>query len=277
MTYHRPTQLRTALALAAQGEAKLIAGGTDLYPAAGHGALVGPIIDLTRIGGLSGITPEQGGYRIGGATTWTELVRTELPTAFDGLKAAARDVGSIQIQNAGTVAGNLCNASPAADGIPPLLTLDAEVELESATRGKRRLALAEFVTGVRQTARAPDEILVAILIPPLPLKAVSAFEKLGSRKYLVISIAMTAALVVIDDEGLISDVRLAVGACSAVARRLPSLETRLVGLRPDEVRIDPASLSELSPIDDVRGTADFRREVAAVQLERALRRACGHE
>src|SRR5205814_2216166 len=124
----------------------------------------GDVVDITALRELRGIVIEDEYIRIGGLTTWTEIVRIPLPRCFDALKAAAREIGSVQIQNRGTVAGNLCNASPAADGVPPLLALDAEVELASAVE-KRRLALAEFITGNRNTARKTDEILSAVLIP----------------------------------------------------------------------------------------------------------------
>src|SRR5205814_5941824 len=128
----------------------ILAGGTDFYPALGERLPQGDVIDITALREIRGISVEPTYFRIGGLTTWTEIVRTPLPRCFDALKAAAREIGSVQIQNRGTVAGNLCNASPAADGVPPLLALDAEVELASAA-GKRRLALAEFITGNRKT------------------------------------------------------------------------------------------------------------------------------
>src|SRR5262249_60124834 len=106
----------------------------------------GSLIDITSLNEIRGISIERDVIRIGGLTTWTEVIRTPLPRCFDALKSAAREVGSVQIQNRGTVAGNLCNASPAADGVPPLLALDAEVELASS-RGSRRLPLSEFLVG----------------------------------------------------------------------------------------------------------------------------------
>lgn len=283
VTYFRPTELDTALDLAARPDAVLIAGGTDLYTTTTSSTLSRALVDVSAIEAISGIEKQEGAgtpqyrpggeFRIGGATTWTELVEAELPPAFDGLKQAARTVGSVQIQNAGTIAGNLCNASPAADGVPPLLTLNAEVELTSAARGARRLALSDFITGVRATRRAPDEILTALFIPAPPDGARSAFGKLGARKYLVISIVMTAALVVLEGDGRISEARLAVGACSAVAQRLVDLEAALVGQSIDEITINPSLLSDLTPLTDVRGTAPFRLEVAAEQCRRTLESA----
>ena len=137
----------------------------------------------------------------------------------------------MQIQNAGTIGGNLCNASPAADGVPPLLALDAEVELASAA-GTRRLPLAAFLHGPRRTARRPDELLTAVLIPAAATEGRSAFLKLGARRYLVISIAMVAARLATAD-GRVTAAALAVGACGPVATRLPAVEAALVGHPPD--------------------------------------------
>ncbi len=185
---------------------------------------------------------------------------------------AALEVGSLQIQNSGTIAGNLCNASPAADGVPPLLTLEASVELGSA-RGFREVPLSDFITGVRQTQRTSDEIVTAIYLPTPPDRAIGHFEKLGARRYLVISITMTAAIINLDAQGCISHARIAVGAASAVAQRLKALETDLIGQNPESVKILPRHLAPLSPIDDIRGNADFRLEAVAEQCLRAVKEA----
>jgi CO/xanthine dehydrogenase FAD-binding subunit len=221
---------------------------------------------------LRGITQNEQGMRIGAATRWSDIVRADLPACFDGLKQAAREVGSLQVQNAGTVAGNICNASPAADGVPPLLTLDAQVELTSK-RGVRILPLGEFLTGVRQTLRASDELVTAILVPTAPAHGRGAFAKLGSRSYLVISITMTAAVIGLDHAGRIDVARVAVGACSAVAQRLPALEADLLGQLPADIAVSPHHLAPLSPISDVRGSAAFRLDVVAQQCLVTLRKA----
>jgi CO/xanthine dehydrogenase FAD-binding subunit len=271
--YHNPNDLDAALELAAQSDGKVVAGGTDVYPSAKPGAGPAFFLDVTRIPDFTGIVQDGNAYRIGAATTWTEIAKADLPPAFDALKQAALEVGSVQIQNAGTIAGNLCNASPAADGVPPLLALDAKVELNSAARGSRVLPLTEFILGVRKTALANDELVTAIIIPPLPKGAKSAFEKLGSRRYLVISISMVAAVLTNDADGRITDARIAVGSCSPVALRLSQLEQELIGKFPNEVAVTEQHLSPLSPLTDVRGSGAFRRDVVATQCARAIRRA----
>ena len=273
MTYLIPTKLEAALKSLAQQQDKIVAGGTDVYPSMKQGHTPKSLLDVTRIKELMNITVTDTGFRIGAAVTWTEIVKAKLPAAFDGLKHAAKEVGSLQIQNAGTIAGNLCNASPAADGVPPLLTLDAWVEVASAARGARILPLQDFILGVRKTALGSDEIVTAIHIPTPPDGAGSAFEKLGNRKYLVISIAMTAALIKCDLRGLISEARVAIGACSPVALRLTQLEADLIGAKPSEVEILPSHLSQLSPIDDVRGSGGYRLDIVQEQCRRAIQKA----
>ncbi|MFA9232238.1 MAG: xanthine dehydrogenase family protein subunit M, partial [Microgenomates group bacterium] len=140
-SYARPTTVTEAVALLAQAPYVLVAGATDLYPAAG---LNGDLMDLLGIDGLTGTTKSAEGFRIGACTTWTTLAEADLPPAFAALQAAALQVGGRQVQNVGTIGGNLCNASPAADGVPPLLLMHTSVELASP-RGSRRMMLAEFL------------------------------------------------------------------------------------------------------------------------------------
>lgn len=271
MSYRAPRDLAQVLAARAEGGWRILGGGTDIFPALAAGGLPGPLLDVTRTEGLCGIAGTAAGWRIGAATTWSAIARAALPPAFDGLRAAARAVGAVQIQNTGTVAGNLCNASPAADGIPALMALGAEVELASL-RGTRRLAVEAFVLGPRRTALEGDEIVTAVHVPaPLP-GARGVFLKLGARAYQVISIAMVSAVAWPGPDGRIAGVRLAVGACSPVARRLPGLEAALAGAAPGEMaaRVSREHIMPLAPIDDVRGTAGYRLEAVEEMLARAL-------
>ena len=271
--YMQPSALEDALAALASQPWSVLAGGTDFYAARVGHPVREAVLDISRLEPLRGIARQAGGWRIGALTTWTDVVREPLPPLFDGLKQAAREVGGVQTQNAGTVAGNLCNASPAADGVPALMALCAEVELTSM-RGVRRLPLTEFVTGQRTTQRRPDELLTAVHLPDRSARARSAFAKLGARRYLVISIAMAAVVLDLGEDGRIDFAGVAVGACSPVACRIPALEARLIGRAPNAELPDlvrPADLAELSPISDVRGTAEYRREAAFTLIRRALR------
>jgi CO/xanthine dehydrogenase FAD-binding subunit len=269
--YVRPAELSDALALMAQHRYTVLAGGTDFYPARVGKPITEDIVDITGIAELRGIIDEGDDLRIGATTTWSEIRTARLPPWLDGLKGAAREVGGAQIQNTGTVAGNLCNASPAADGVPALLALDAAVELETHD-GKRRLPLGEFITGNRRTDRRPSELLTAIRLPKPKRETRSTFLKLGARRYLVISIAMVAATLEIEGDR-IAAARLAVGACSAAARRLPVLETRLRGLRVGTKLgdfLDDDCLEPLAPIDDIRGTSAYRRDAVRTLIRRSL-------
>ena len=275
--YLKPKTLDEAVSILSSEDGQILAGGTDFYPALGERLPQGRVVDITALREIRGISIEAEWIRIGGLTTWSEVIRTPLPRCFDALKAAAREVGSVQIQNRGTVAGNLCNASPAADGVPPLLALDAEVELASAA-GRRRLVLAEFVVGNRKTQRRADEILAAVFVPRRLENAASAFLKLGARRYLVISISMVAAVLQADGTGRVNEARVAVGSCSARAQRLVSLERDLVGVRMTEgigSVVKEEHLSALSPIDDVRATAQYRRDASLTLVRRTLETCVG--
>ena len=273
--YTRPHTVDEAVASLATGNSQILAGGTDFYPALGERVPRAPIVDISALTELRGITREANHFRIGSLTTWTDIVHATLPSCFNALKDAAREVGSIQIQNRGTVAGNLCNASPAADGVPPLLVLDAEVELLSHV-GRRQIPLHEFLVGNRKTKRRSDELLTAVLIPNAPGNARSVFLKLGARRYLVISISMVATALTFGENDRVLDARVAVGACSAVARRLPRLEQDLIGASRLERshRVKGDHLTELSPIDDVRATAAYRVDATLRLVKRALE-LCG--
>ena len=271
--FERPQSIAEAARLLASGSWAVLAGGTDLYPAHVGRPIDAPLLDITAIAGLRGIRGDDRGWTIGATTTWSDVVRAELPPLFDALKAAAREVGGVQIQNAGTVAGNLCNASPAADGTPVLLALGARVVLHSA-RGERELPLDKFVLGSRRTARGADELVVAVRIPARSPRVRSAFAKLGGRRYLTISISTVAVVVDVDTNGAIVEAGVAVGSCSAVAQRLPALEARLVGVAAGAdlaAMLEPADLAPLTPIDDLRGSAAYRRDATATLVRRALR------
>lgn len=275
--YLKPKTLDEAMAVLASPGGQILAGGTDFYPALGERLPQGCVVDISALDEMRGISVEPSKVRIGGLTTWSEVIRFPLPRAFEGLKAAAREVGSVQIQNRGTVAGNLCNASPAADGVPPLLALDAEVELASAA-GKRHVLLAEFITGNRKTARRPEEVLTAVMVPRRLENAKSAFLKLGARRYLVISISMVA-VVIAESFGRVTEACVAVGSCSAKAVRLRELERDLVGLAAEKglgVVVKAGHISSLSPIDDVRATAEYRRDASLTLVRRALETCVGN-
>jgi N-methylhydantoinase B len=283
VAYHRPVALEEALAIRAERPVMVLAGGTDVYPAkaarAGWGDMRhADILDISAVPGLRGIAEEAGAWRIGTLTTWSDVIRAELPAQFDGLKLAAREVGGVQIQNRGTLAGNICTASPAGDGAPNLLALDAGIELASRN-GRRIVPMADFIDGYRHTVCRPDEIVTAILVPKRSSAARSHFLKLGARKYLVISIVMAAGVIEIDPQNRIAAARLAVGSCSAMPQRLHALEAALIA-QPSATAADqvgPSHFAQLTPIDDIRGSAAYRREAALALTRDLLRELAGDE
>jgi CO/xanthine dehydrogenase FAD-binding subunit len=274
--YFRPGTLDEAVHVLAAHGGQILSGGTDFFPALGDRPLPGSVVDVSGISEIKGIAVDEDQIRIGGLTTWSKVIAAPLPRCFDALKSAAREIGAVQIQNRATVAGNLCNASPAADGVPPLLALDAQVELVSAA-GSRRMPLGDFIVGNRKTLRRPDEILSSVIVPRQFDDAASAFLKLGARRYLVISIAMVAVIVKVkvksDGASFVAAARVAVGSCSAVATRLIALESALVGA-PARIGLGALvfreHLTALSPIDDVRATASYRIDAARTLIARAL-------
>jgi CO/xanthine dehydrogenase FAD-binding subunit len=269
--YLRPASQFEALAALAQGRLTVLAGGTDYYPSKVGKPLADDILDISAIAELRGIRDAGSHWRIGAATTWSDIIAAGLPPLFDGLKLAAREIGGVQIQNAGTIAGNLCNASPAADGVPLLLALDARVEIVD-TGGSTSVALADFILGNRKTLLRPDQLLTAILIPKPAHPARSHFVKLGAREYLVVSIVIVAAMLEVDS-GRVSAAGVAVGAASAVAQRLPLLEAALIGKRCDAglgEHACSAHLAQLAPIDDVRASREYRLDAGLTLVRRVL-------
>ena len=259
---HAATLLRT------QGPLTILAGGTDIYPARASRLAWGQadnaaVLDISSLSELRGIADRGDHWWIGALTTWTDIVRAPLPPVFDALKAGARDIGGVQIQNRGTIGGNCCTASPAGDSIPCLLALDATFEVTGDAM--RVVAAEDFFTGYRKTALAHGELITGIRIPKQSGR--SAFRKLGARKYLVISIAMVAAVVDLDRDGRVVTAKIAVGACAATAQRLPVLEAALRGSRLDAALLEGPHMADLTPIDDIRASAAYRLH-AALELTR---------
>ncbi|MEM6986581.1 MAG: FAD binding domain-containing protein [Pseudomonadota bacterium] len=248
----------------------LAAGMTDLYPSGTLQSLTLPLLDISAVPSLRGILEEEHVWRLGATTRWAEIAHFDWPDGLCMLSEAAAQVGAVQVQNAATLAGNLCNASPAADGVPVLLALDASIDLASLNTS-RQVPVGEFITGVRQTALARAEYLRAVSIPKPPDHAVSVFLKLGGRAYLVISIAMVAGSLSVDDQGRVSRVGLALGACTPVATRLSAVEAAIMGQPVNPALVDRVQQCDVQhavrPIDDVRASADYRAK-AAFQLVR---------
>lgn len=270
--YHRPNTLDDALRVLEGNRLSIIAGGTDYYPARVGRPLDEDVLDVTAIEGLGAIQVLDGGVHLGALTTWTDIVRADLPPWMDLLIQCAHKIGAVQTQNSATVVGNICNASPAADGMVCLLAMDAVVELASMG-GTRSLPVAEFVTGVRQTACRPGEMVTGLMLPAPVGATRSAFVKLGARKYMIVAVIAAAAVIEAAADGAVASARIAVGACSPVALRLAGLEAELSGMAISPAlgeTVGAEHLAGLSPISDIRASAEYRLEAVRTVLRRML-------
>jgi CO/xanthine dehydrogenase FAD-binding subunit len=287
--YQRPTSLLAALALLNEGFIP-IAGGTDYYPGKVGKPLTDKLFDLSTVADFRVAQPlgSTDGLRLSGLCTWRQCRNDfdlgRLPLWSAALAQSAKDVGGWQVQNRGTLGGNLCNASPAADGVVALLALGASVVLVSSNSCQsntspslhyRSLALSDFVLGNRQTAKSRGELLTQIELPNHSSRARSVFLKLGHRKYLVISIVMVAVLLDFDDLEYVTTCRVAIGSCSKAALRVSKLEQLVVGChRSNLLTIIKKNLGlivdTIQPIDDVRGSAVYRLTAAQELVLRAF-------
>ena len=258
-------------------EARPIAGGTDLMVELNFDRTRPPqVLDLTRVGELTGWAPENGRLRIGAGVTYTRLI-AELGDRLPGLAIASRTVGSPQIRNRGTVGGNLGTASPAGDGLPPLFASDAVVEVGSV-RGTRRVPVAEFVTGPKRNAMAEDELIAAFHIAPAD--APQQFSKIGTRNAMVIAVASLALHLWAGERA----VKACIGSAGPTPIRATEAEAFIAGILASEglwesrAALPAAAVKEFGalveaaarPIDDVRGTAAYRHHALGVLGRRTL-------
>lgn len=264
--YLRPETLEEALrARRAHPEFVVLAGGTDLLVGAIHKDEPTGVIDLFGLAPLCGVEEQgDGGLRIGAATTYAALIEHPvIRRALPMLAAAAREIGALQIQARGTVGGNLATSSPVGDSLPVWLALDAAIELASE-RGRRTVPYSEFCTGYRTTAMAPDELIVAVLVPPRPNGLVQHWRKVGPRRAQSISKVMLAAAAALEGDR-IGHVRIALGAVADRPIRAAAVEAALQGQKPGPelaARAAEVLATEITPIDDVRSTAAYRLRVA---------------
>jgi CO/xanthine dehydrogenase FAD-binding subunit len=278
-----PTRLEAAYALLADAAGppwRPLAGGTDLMVQI-TGELGEPperILDIWALDELRGISVETDALVIGALTTYTELRRSPIVAEFEpALIEAAATIGAAQIQNRGTIGGNVINASPAGDTLPVLLAMDAEMVLGSAA-GERTVAADDFWPAYRATARRDDELLLRVRIPLVPDRQVR-FRKVGTRRAQAISkVVMALAWCSAGADDPWTDVRLALGSIAATTVRAPAAEAAIEGQHPTREVADAAAAAlaaEISPIDDVRSTADYRSVVAGRVLHRLIRDAGG--
>ncbi len=275
--YHFPQSVEEAVGLLQRygNQARIIAGGTDLLlRLEAEGFHPSALVDITRIPALKRLEMREGQMVIGSAVTYSELLDfPPLAEHVPFLARAIRTIGGVQVRNVATLVGNITNASPAGDTLPCLYVLQAEVHI-LGPQGARSLPIEQFILGVRRTALAPAELVTHVTFP-LPLQGWrGAFEKLGLRRAMAIAI-VSAAVMLKEVGGRVAEARCALGAVAPTVIRAPDLETYLVGQALDDRVIEQAgryAAQAAHPIDDVRGSARYRREAAAALVRRALRR-----
>ena len=272
-----PTSLDEVYELLSErrGRAKIIAGGTDLMVALNAESLnAKEFIDIWRLNELRGIDDEGETIRIGALTTYTQLIKSPLIlSSVPALVEASRTIGAIQIQNRGTIGGNIVNASPAGDSLPVLAAFDAEVEIGSI-RGVRRIDFNQFYIGYRQTVMDADEILLAIRMRKLNPNEQSFFFKVGTRRAQAISKIVTAVKIGITGAE-INFINIALGSVAPTVIRAKLTESLLTNAPLDTTIIERARRTisqEIAPITDVRSTEHYRRTVAGNALAKILRR-----
>lgn len=274
--YSPRTLAEAYVALAERGGAvKIIAGGTDLMVLMNAHLLdARDLLDIWRVDELRGITDEGGAIRIGSLTTFTQLIRSPLVREhIPALVAASRTIGAIQIQNRGTIGGNVVNASPAGDSLPVLAAYDAELEVGSA-RGVRHIEYNKFYTGYRRTTLAPDELVIAIRIPKLKGDEQDFFWKVGTRRAQAISKTVMAAKAKVMNR-VIESIAIGVGSVAPTVIRASQTETLLAGatITPEVIEQAKQTIAgEVTPITDLRSNEHYRRTVAGNVLVKFLRR-----
>jgi CO/xanthine dehydrogenase FAD-binding subunit len=275
MRYEAPDSLEGAVALltAANGDARVLAGGTDLLVQM-RADVVEPelIVDIKRIPETRGITEEKGGWRIGAAVTGAELrEHPRLKKIWPGVVEAANLIGSTQIQGRATLGGNLCNGSPAADSVPALIAAAATATL-AGPQGKRDLPVEDVMLGPRKLALRKGEIVVSFFLPPRPARSSDAYLRFIPRTEMDIAVVGAGVSLTLDGRGTVTAARVSLGAVAARVLLVPEAAQAVIGGRLDaaaQQRLEAAARAACRPIDDKRGTTEFRIEVAGVLARRA--------
>jgi len=275
MRYESPKSTREAVALmaGAKGNAFLLAGGTDLLVRM-RGEFIEPdlVVDIKRIPGFQEITRKASGFSIGAGVTCAQLGRNKaLVRAWPGVVEAAQLIGSDQIQGRCTIAGNLCNASPAADSVPALVAAKAKAVIVGPG-GTRRTAVENIVTGPGKTSLGKGEIVKAIILPDRPAKSGDAYLRFIPRSEMDIAVCSAGVSLTLGRGNVVKQARVALGAVAPTVVLVPKAARAIVGTRLDDaalMKLAAACEAACSPIDDKRGTVEYRTEVAGVLARRA--------
>jgi xanthine dehydrogenase FAD-binding subunit len=274
-TYERPETIEEAVAAMAAGDARALAGGTDLIPQLREGRrLARRLVDLKHIAELTATTPlPDGGILIGAASTARTVSRhTALAEVYPAISRSARLIGGAQIQNRASLGGNICNAAPSADAIPALICYQAQA-LIAGRKGRREVAIETVLRGPGQTALAPDEVLIAIRLPPSPPRSAASYLRFTPRREMDIAVAGVGTLICLHGDGTIAAARVVLASVAPTPIRARSAEQCLVGEKPTGTLIKEVgrlAAGDARPISDTRGSADYRRSLIGVLTARAL-------
>ena len=279
MRYEAPNSLEAAISLLADssGTSRILAGGTDLLIQM-RSEVVAPdlVVDIKRIDEVRTIAAEDGGFRIGAAVPGAEIgEHAELKAAWPGVVEAAELIGSTQVQGRATMGGNLCNASPAADSVPALIAANATVDIVGPN-GRRTARVEDIPTGPGKTTLAPDEIVASFLLPARPPRSGDAYLRMIPRTEMDIAIVGVGVNLTLDDSGTCTDARVTLGAVAERVLLVPEAAAALIGTKIDDAALQnlaAAASAACRPIDDKRGTKEYRIKVAGVLARRAAQLA----
>jgi xanthine dehydrogenase FAD-binding subunit len=277
--YERPQTIDEAVAAMGAGDARALAGGTDLVPQLREGRRrAGCVVDLKRIPELTAIVAlPDGGFGIGAAVTASAVARhAGLAAAYPAVAQSAQLIGGVQIQNRASLGGNICNAAPSADAVPALICHEARTVI-AGRNGRREVAVAALFRAPGRTALEPGEVLVSILLPPASRRSAAKYLRFTPRREMDIAIAGAATWIRLDAQGAVADARIVLASVAPTPIRAPSAERKLIGERPTRVLLEEAgrlAAGDARPISDTRGSADYRRSLVAVLTARALADCC---
>jgi carbon-monoxide dehydrogenase medium subunit len=279
MRYEAPTSLDAAVSLLAEagGSSRVLAGGTDLLIQM-RSEFIAPdlVVDIKKIDEVRSIAAADGGFRVGAAVTGAELgEHAELKAAWPGVVEAAELIGSTQVQGRATMGGNLCNASPAADSVPALIAANAVVDIVGPN-GRRTALVEEIPAGPGKTTLAADEIVASFLLPARPPRSGDAYLRMIPRTEMDIAIVGVGVNLTMDDGGTCTDARVALGAVAERVLLVPEAAAALIGTSVDDAALEnlaAAARAACRPIDDKRGTKEYRIRVAGVLARRVAQMA----
>ena len=273
--YERPESVADAVAALRAGDARALAGGTDLVPQLREGRRAAArIVDLKHVAAMMAIDVlPDGGVSIGAAATASTVARhPAIAARYPAVAQSARLIGGVQVQNRASLGGNICNAAPSADGVPALICLGAHARI-AGPAGTREMPVEAMFAGPGRTILGAGELMVAIRLPPAQPRAAAAYLRFTPRREMDIAVAGCGGWLRLGDDGAIAEARLVLASVAPTPVRAPAAERRLVGARPGGALFEEAgrrAAQDARPISDTRGSADFRRTLVAVLTARAL-------